>query len=53
MFQFLLDLEKEKSQPDNFVISTDRAPQMKISGTKGPQLQMCATLLDPRNLDFV
>lgn len=47
--QFLLDLEKEKSQPDAFVMAQiGRAlkfqePQVAV--------QLCATLLDPGNLD--
>ncbi|MGO7960824.1 RNA-directed DNA polymerase [Rhizobium leguminosarum] len=47
--QFLLDLEKEKSQPDSFVLAQiGRAlkfqePQVAV--------QLCATLLDARNLN--
>lgn len=47
--QFLLDLEKEKSQPDAFVMAQiGRALKFQE-----PQVaaQLCATLLDPRNLD--
>lgn len=47
--QFLLDLEKEKSQPDAFVIAQiGRALKFQ-----DPQVasQLCATLLDPKNLD--
>jgi hypothetical protein len=46
---FLLDLEKEKSQPDNFVLAQiGRALKFQE-----PKLaaQLCATLLDPKNLD--
>ncbi len=47
--QFLLDLEKEKSQPDNFVLAQiGRA--LKFQEPK-VAAQLCATLLDPRNLD--
>jgi hypothetical protein len=47
--QFLLDLEKEKSQPDNFILAQiGRA--LKFQEPK-VAAQMCATLLDPRNLD--
>jgi hypothetical protein len=47
--QFLLDLEKEKSQPDNFVLAQiGRA--LKFQEPK-VAAQMCSTLLDPRNLD--
>ncbi len=47
--QFLLDLEKEKSQPDNFVLAqTGRA--LKFQEPK-VAAQMCATLLDPKNLN--
>ncbi len=47
--QFLLDLEKEKSQPDNFVLAQiGRA--LKFQEPK-VAAQMCATLLDPKNLD--
>ncbi|XKM42490.1 RNA-directed DNA polymerase [Rhizobium ruizarguesonis] len=47
--QFLLDLEKEKSQPDSFVLAQiGRALKFQK-----PQVaaQLCATLLDPKNLD--
>ncbi|WP_299680562.1 RNA-directed DNA polymerase [uncultured Roseobacter sp.] len=47
--QFLLDLEKEKSQPDAFVMAQiGRALKFQE-----PQVaaQLCATLLDPGNLD--
>ncbi|TAX39735.1 RNA-directed DNA polymerase [Rhizobium leguminosarum] len=47
--QFLLDLEKEKSQPDSFVLAQiGRALKFQE-----PQVaaQLCATLLAPRNLD--
>ena len=47
--QFLLDLEKEKSQPDAFVMAQiGRALKFQE-----PQVaaQLCATLLNPRNLD--
>ncbi len=47
--QFLLDLEKEKSQPDGFVLAQiGRALKFQE-----PQVaaQLCATLLDPRNLN--
>lgn len=47
--QFLLDLEKTKSQPDNFVMAQiGRA--LKYQEPK-MAVQLCATLLDPRNLD--
>jgi len=47
--QFLLDLEKEKSQPDNFVLAQiGRA--LKFQEPK-VAAQLCATLLDPKNLD--
>jgi hypothetical protein len=47
--QFLLDLEKEKSEPDNFILAQiGRA--LKFQEPK-VAAQMCATLLDPRNLD--
>ncbi len=46
---FLLDLEKEKSQPDNFVLAQiGRA--LKFQEPK-VAAQLCATLLDPKNLD--
>jgi len=47
--QFLLELEKEKSQPDAFVMAQiGRALKFQE-----PQVaaQLCATLLDPSNLD--
>lgn len=47
--QFLLDLEKEKSQPDSFVLAQiGRALKFQE-----PQVaaQLCATLLDARNLN--
>lgn len=46
---FLLDLEKEKSQPDTFVL-TQISRALKF---QDPQVaaQICATLLDPKNLD--
>lgn len=48
-FEFLLNLEKEKSQPDSFVITQiSRALQYQAPETAG---NLCATLLDPRNLD--
>lgn len=47
--QFLLDLEKEKSQPDTFVLAQiGRA--LKFQEPK-VAVQLCATLLDPKNLD--
>ncbi len=47
--QFLLDLEKEKSQPDSFVLAQiGRA--LKFQKPK-VAAQLCATLLDPKNLD--
>lgn len=47
--QFLLDLEKEKSQPDSFVLAQiGRA--LKFQEPK-VAAQLCATLLDARNLD--
>lgn len=46
---FLLDLEKEKSQPDTFVLAQiSRA--LKYQDPKVAS-QLCATLLDPKNLD--
>lgn len=46
---FLLDLEKVKSQPDNFVVAQiGRA--LKFQNPK-VAVQLCATLLDPKNLD--
>jgi hypothetical protein len=45
----LLDLEKEKSEPDNFILAQiGRA--LKFQEPK-VAAQMCATLLDPKNLD--
>jgi len=47
--QFLLDLEKEKSQPDAFVVAQiGRALKFQEPNIAA---QLCATLLDPRNLD--
>ena len=47
--QFLLDLEMEKSQPDNFVLAQiGRA--LKFQEPK-VAAQMCSTLLDPKNLN--
>lgn len=47
--QFLLDLEKEKSQPDSFVLAQiGRA--LKFQEPK-VAAQLCATLLDPKNVD--
>ena len=47
--QFLLDLEKEKSQPDSFVLAQiGRALKFQDPKTAA---QLCATLLDPKNLD--
>ncbi|WP_198292810.1 RNA-directed DNA polymerase [Mesorhizobium sp. STM 4661] len=47
--QFLLDLEKEKSQPDNFVLAQiGRALKFQEPAVAA---QLCATLLDPKNLD--
>lgn len=47
--QFLLDLEKEKSQPDSFVLAQiGRA--LKFQEPK-VAAQLCATLLDPKNLN--
>lgn len=47
--QFLLDLEKEKSQPDNFVLAQiGRALKFQEPHIAA---QLCATLLDPKNLD--
>ena len=47
--QFLLDLEREKSQPDNFVLAQIRRA-LKFQKPK-VAAQLCATLLDPKNLD--
>ncbi|MBR2574998.1 MAG: RNA-directed DNA polymerase [Loktanella sp.] len=47
--QFLLDLEKEKSQPDGFVLAqVGRALKFQEPLVAA---QLCATLLDPKNLD--
>jgi hypothetical protein len=47
--KFLLDLEKEKSQPDSFVVAQiGRA--LKFQEPK-VAAQLCATLLDPKNLN--
>ncbi|TGT87178.1 MULTISPECIES: RNA-directed DNA polymerase [unclassified Mesorhizobium] len=47
--QFLLDLEKQKSQPDNFVLAQiGRALKFQEPTVAA---QLCATLLDVRNLD--
>jgi len=47
--QFLLDLEKEKSQPDSFILAQiGRA--LKFQEPK-VAAQLCATLLDPKNLN--
>lgn len=47
--QFLLDLEKEKSQPDGFVLAQiGRALKFQEPRVAA---QLCATLLDPKNLD--
>jgi hypothetical protein len=47
--QFLLDLEKEKSQPDNFVLAQiGRALKFQEPTVAA---QLCATLLNPKNLD--
>ena len=46
---FLLDLEREKSQPDAFVLAQiGRALKFQ---TPDVAVQLCATLLDPNNLD--
>jgi hypothetical protein len=46
---FLLDLEREKSQPDAFVLAQiGRALKFQEPGVA---VQLCATLLDPNNLD--
>jgi hypothetical protein len=47
--QFLLDLEKDKSQPDAFVVA-QISRSLKFHDPKNAE-QLCATLLDPRNLD--
>jgi hypothetical protein len=47
--QFLLDLEKEKSLPDSFVLAQiGRALKFQQPNVAA---QLCATLLDPKNLD--
>jgi len=47
--QFLLDLEKEKSQPDAFVVAQiGRALKFQEPNVAA---QLCATLLNPNNLD--
>lgn len=47
--QFLLDLERQKSQPDAFVLAQiGRALKFQEPNVA---LQLCATLLDPHNLD--
>lgn len=46
---FLLNLEREKSQPDAFVLAQiGRALKFQEPGVA---VQLCATLLDPNNLD--
>lgn len=46
---FLLDLEREKSQPDSFVLAQiGRALKFQEPAVA---VQLCATLLDPNNLD--
>lgn len=46
---FLLDLEREKSQPDTFVLAQiGRALKFQEPGVA---IQLCATLLHPNNLD--
>lgn len=46
---FLLDLEREKSQPDTFVLAQiGRALKFQEPSVA---VQLCATLLDPNNLD--
>lgn len=46
---FLLDLEREKSQPDAFVLAQiGRALKFQEPAVA---VQLCATLLDPKNLD--
>lgn len=47
--QFLVDLEKEKSQPDNFVV-TQISRALKFQEPK-VAAQLCETLLNARNLD--
>jgi hypothetical protein len=47
--QFLLDLEKDKSQPDNFILAQiGRALKFQEPEVSA---QLCATLLHPKNLD--
>ncbi|WP_424927902.1 RNA-directed DNA polymerase [Amaricoccus tamworthensis] len=47
--QFLIDLEKDKSEPDNFVVmQISRALKFQEPNVAA---QLCKTLLDPRNLD--
>lgn len=46
---FLLDLEREKSQPDAFIVAQiGRALKFQEPAVA---VQLCATLLDPKNLD--
>lgn len=47
--QFLLDLEKEKSSPDNFVVA-QISRSLKFQDVKTAE-QLCETLLSPTNLD--
>jgi hypothetical protein len=47
--QFLLDLEKEKSQPDGFVLA-QIGRSLKFQEPR-VAAQLCATLLDPKNLN--
>ncbi|MCS3930763.1 hypothetical protein M2175_005794 [Bradyrhizobium elkanii] len=47
--QFLLDLERDKSQPDTFVLA-QISRSLKFQDPK-TALQLCATLLDSKNLD--
>jgi hypothetical protein len=48
-FEFLLNLEKEKSQPDSFIIAQiSRALQYQDPQTAA---NLCATLLEAKNLD--
>jgi hypothetical protein len=47
--QFLIDLEKEKSQPDSFVV-TQISRALKFQEPK-VAAQLCETLLDVKNLD--
>lgn len=47
--QFLLDLERTKSQPDNFVLAQiGRALKFQEPRVAA---QLCSTLLDPKNID--